>query len=251
MPQCALDHGYGVVRGSNILLCLILWRRTMHPSRRVTVRLSTLSISFLAIGIGQQCSAGALDVQVIDADSRAIADVAVYAVPSKPERQHSDPRPTAIMDQQHNAFVPHVLIVQTGTLVDFPNNDTVSHHVYSFSEAKTFELGLYKGDAHPPVSFDRPGIVVLGCNIHDSMLGYIVVVDTPHFARTEQDGHAALRDLPPGEYTVHVWTPRARPKDLPKEVVAQIGADTKNVVFRIEGKLLREHDDASLTWERY
>jgi plastocyanin len=223
----------------------------MLTSRPLTVGLPSLPIYLLAIGIGQQCSAGTLDVQVIDADSHAIADVAVYAVPSKPERQPSGTRPTAVMDQQHNAFVPHMLIVQTGTLVDFPNNDTVSHHVYSFSEAKTFELGLYKGDPHPPVRFDRPGVVVLGCNIHDSMLGYIVVVDTPHFARTEQSGHAELRDLPPGEYTVHVWTPRARPKDLPQQVVAQIGPDTHNVVFRIVGKLLHEHDDTSLTWERY
>ncbi len=73
----------------------------------------------------------------------------------------------------------------------------MSHHVYSFSEAKTFELALYKGNAHPPLVFDRPGVVVLGCNIHDSMLGYILVVDTPHFASTDAAGALSL-DEPAG-----------------------------------------------------
>ena len=89
------------------------------------------------------------------------------------------------MDQAKNAFVPICWSCRPGTSVLFPNNDAVSHQVYSFSEAKTFELGLYKGNVYPPLQFDKPGVVVLGCNIHDGMLGYIVVVDTPYFALTD------------------------------------------------------------------
>lgn len=226
----------------------------MRAYRQIGLVPRCLPIFAVALGVSWQCRAGSLDVQVVDSDNRPIPGVAVYAVPSKPGQRAAAPAPpTAVMDQEHTAFVPHVLIVQTGTLVDFPNNDIVSHHVYSFSKAKTFELGLYKGDAHPPILFDHPGLVVLGCNIHDSMLGYILVVDTPHFAQTMQTGHARLADLPSGEYTVHVWTERARPKDLPDEVVAHVGSEMTNVAFRIEGKLQPAHDhgDSSLTWERY
>ncbi len=86
---------------------------------------------------------------------------------------HPSPRPgqKAIMDQRNLAFVPDVLVVQTGTAVDFPNSDQVRHQVYSFSDAKTFQLALYAGRAHAPVVFNRAGLVTLGCNIHDSMLG--------------------------------------------------------------------------------
>jgi len=100
-----------------------------------------------------------------------------------------------------------VLIVQTGTLVEFPNSDNVRHQVYSFSPAKKFELPLYGGTEAPPVVFDKPGVVVLGCNIHDWMIGYIYVSETPFFAKTDAAGTAAVNDLPPGEYSVRLWHP--------------------------------------------
>ena len=109
------------------------------------------------------------------------------------------------MDQRNLMFVPEVLVVQTGTAVDFPNSDQVRHQVYSFSGAKTFQLALYAGRAHAPVVFDRVGLVTLGCNIHDSMLGYIYVTDSPWYGLTGADGMLRLRDLAPGEYTVRIW----------------------------------------------
>ncbi len=225
----------------------------MRTSPRAALGFRRVPIYAVAFGIAWSCRAGTLDVQVVDADGHPIPGVAVYAVPTSPELSTRASPSTATMDQQHNAFVPHMLIVQTGTLVDFPNNDTVSHHVYSFSDAKTFELGLYKGDAHPPLLFDHPGVVVLGCNIHDSMLGYILVVDTPYFARTAPTGRAELETVKAGRYAVHVWTPRARPKDLPDSITAAVGAGDTKVEFRIAGKLLPDHDqsNAGLTWERY
>ena len=143
-------------------------------------------------------AAGTLHVKVVDDRGEPVERVAVYAVasdPCAPRRRagYDDAAARATMDQAHNAFVPHMLIVQAGTSVLFPNSDIVSHHVYSFSPTKTFELPLYKGNAHPPLLFEKPGLVVLGCNIHDSMLGYILVVDTPHFALTDAQRRARAR----------------------------------------------------------
>jgi hypothetical protein len=111
----------------------------------------------------------------------------------------------ALMDQRNLRFVPDVLIVQTGTAVTFPNSDQVRHHVYSFSTAKKFELSLYAGKPSAPVVFDHPGLVTLGCNIHDNMLGYVWVTDSPWYGRTDREGRLVLRDLPAGEYNVRVW----------------------------------------------
>ena len=111
------------------------------------------------------------------------------------------------MDQKNLEFLPRVLVVAAGTRVEFPNNDSVSHQVYSFSAAKRFQLPLYKGEIHPPVTFDQPGLVVLGCNIHDSMVGYIYVTDAPYFGVTETTGGLRLEGLPAGDYRLSIWSP--------------------------------------------
>lgn len=114
---------------------------------------------------------------------------------------------SAVMDQRNSTFSPGVLPVQVGTSVSFPNSDQVQHQVYSFSTPKPFELPLYSGTPAAPVLFDRPGVVVVGCNIHDWMIGYIVVLDTPHFGKSGADGVVRL-DAPPGRYTLRVWHSR-------------------------------------------
>ena len=112
--------------------------------------------------------------------------------------------------QQGRMFVPQVTIVQTGTAVSFPNLDSVRHHVYSFSPIKPFELKLYSGTPSAPVVFDRAGTAVLGCNIHDRMSAWVVVVDTPHFAKTDAAGQARL-DVPDGEHLLRAWHPMQEP----------------------------------------
>ena len=92
-------------------------------------------------------------------------------------------------------------------IVSLPNSDDVRHHVYSFSFPNNFELKLYHGEQNKPISFDDAGVVVLVCNIHDGMLGYLQVVDTPWFAKTELDGLASVDQNPPGDYTLQVWHP--------------------------------------------
>lgn len=111
---------------------------------------------------------------------------------------------TSEMDQRDMQFEPHVLAVRAGTSVRFPNSDNIRHQVYSFSRARTFELPLYSGQPGSPVRFDTPGVVELGCNIHDWMLGYIVVVDTPYFAITGKDGMVSIQ-APAGKYRLQVW----------------------------------------------
>ena len=120
----------------------------------------------------------------------------------------SSSRAVAVMDQRDSTFVPGVLVVQAGTTVSFPNSDTVQHQVYSFSPAKPFERPLYEGTPLEPVLFDRPGVVVVGCNIHDWMIGYIVVVPSPHFGKTDAQGKVRL-DVPAGRYEMQVWHSRA------------------------------------------
>lgn len=128
-----------------------------------------------------------------------------------------------VIDQRDKAFVPAITVIQVGTEIAFPNNDSTSHHVYSFSKPNSFELPLYKGDLHRPVKFESPGIATLGCNIHDFMVGYVVVVDTPWFGQTAADGRLDLAGVPPGQYHVIAWSPRldrARFQDLGAVTVA-------------------------------
>jgi plastocyanin len=144
----------------------------------------------------------------------------------------------AIMDQQDKEFVPYVLPIQTGTTVYFPNHDNLRHQVYSISPAKKFQLPLYKRTPPSPVLFDRPGVVVLGCNIHDWMIAYIYVMDTPYFAKTKEDGKAEIGDLPPGAYEVRLWHPlmKGAPESTAQRVAAAPGDGTAHdheLSFRI------------------
>ncbi|MDC6170578.1 methylamine utilization protein [Paucibacter sp. XJ19-41] len=132
---------------------------------------------------------------------------AVVAVELRAQTSRAAPGAKAEMAQRERQFQPHVLVVQTGTAVNFPNFDTVRHHVYSFSPVKTFDIKLYSGTPAEPVLFDKPGIATLGCNIHDKMSAHIVVVDTPLFAKTDAQGLLKL-DLPAGEHNLKVWHPR-------------------------------------------
>lgn len=174
--------------------------------RHRTSRASLLLILLLPLP-----SAAGLLALVTDTNGQPVADAVVYATPrgGRPAPPPGAPTERVAMDQRNREFMPYVLAVQTGTPVYFPNSDNIRHHVYSFSPAKTFELPLYQGTPAAPVVFDKPGAVALGCNIHDWMVGYIYVVDTPWFAKTADNGNAGLA-LPGGEYDIRVWHPRLK-----------------------------------------
>ena len=176
-------------------------------------------------------SAASVSGTVTDAGGAAVADAVVYALAlgAKPP---GAPR-TAIMDQVNKEYLPLVVPVQVGAGVTFPNKDNIRHHVYSFSAAKVFELKLYSGTPPKAVVFDKPGPVVLGCNIHDWMVGYIYVVDTPYFAKTGKNGLARLEGLAAGGYQLRVWHPymKAEPPSLSLNL-ADGAAETAS--FRLE-----------------
>ncbi len=144
-----------------------------------------------------------LEVTIKDAKGAAVEDAVVWAMPKPgpaPVRRQG-----AAVGQKDKTFIPFVTVVQTGTAVQFPNRDPIRHHVYSFSPPKVFEIKLYAGTPVAPIVFDKPGEVVLGCNIHDHMLAYIYVVDTPYFAKTGKEGGARLESLPAGDYELLMW----------------------------------------------
>lgn len=115
----------------------------------------------------------------------------------------------ADMDQRDVQFAPHVLAVRTGTEISFPNSDHIRHQVYSFSTPKRFELRLYGGTPSDPVLFDKSGVVVLGCNVHDNMLGYVYVTDDGWFGVSNDKGSLSLDQVPAGHYAVTLWHPEA------------------------------------------
>jgi plastocyanin len=150
-------------------------------------------------------------VHVEAPDGRGAAGIVVIV---RQVGQAQPARPVnAVMDQIALAFKPDILVIPVGSSVQFPNGDSVSHQVYSFSAAKKFQLPLYRGKPYPPMRFDQTGVVTLGCNIHDYMLGFIVVTDAPYFGMTDASGNFVVAELQAGDYDVSLWHPRARDND--------------------------------------
>jgi plastocyanin len=111
------------------------------------------------------------------------------------------------MSQENIEFHPFVLLAPVGATVSFPNFDSVRHHVYSFSPAKKFELKLFGREEHRTVTFDRPGVVAVGCNIHDRMSAYIYVTDTPYVAKSDSHGRVVIHNAPDGAVSMKIWQP--------------------------------------------
>jgi len=168
-----------------------------------------IALTWLGLGPGGSLGhAGDLIVAIADRAGEPVPEVAITAAALAPRPGARAPMPEpAIMDQRNLAFVPQLLVVGVGAEVQFPNNDSVSHQVYSFSPAKRFQLPLYKGAQHRPVNFDKAGLVVLGCNIHDQMVGYIYVTDAGYYGKSDAQGILHLSNLPAGDYTLTWWSP--------------------------------------------
>jgi plastocyanin len=169
---------------------------------------------------------GTLTVTVKQRDDRPLIGAVITLEPQSMALPPAQPT-KAIMDQVNLAFVPDVLVIPLHSSVQFPNSDAISHQVYSFSNARKFQLPLYRGKPYPPVVFDQPGVITLGCNIHDNMLAYILVTNAPFFGRTDNDGAWTAPSLPEGSYQLRVWHPLLNePKDLERIVQAGAGRDT-------------------------
>jgi len=166
------------------------------------------------------CVAGTLSIQVKSPDLKPLSNAIVWYISNdKSKTQPNYNNETIyIMDQQNKQFAPYVLAVPRGGKVTFPNSDSIKHHVYSFSAAKPFELKLYQGASHQPLVFDKPGVVELGCNIHDWMLGYILVADSSVIAKTNSLGQTSLL-LPDAAGILYIWHPRFKQKNQPQQYI--------------------------------
>jgi plastocyanin len=180
-------------------------------------------------------AAGEVTAHVVDKKGEPVEDAVVLAYPAA---GGAAPKKAAVVDvdQVDKEFVPHVSAVPVGTRIRFPNYDQIRHHVYSFSPAKSFEIPLYKGVPADPIVFDKPGVVTLGCNIHDWMQGYVLVTDAPHFAVTGEDGTAKLTGLPAGGARLRVWHPNLKGKPEATEQSIQLDDAGQELTFRIDRK---------------
>ncbi|WP_431260238.1 methylamine utilization protein [Roseateles chitinivorans] len=177
----------------------------MSPFRSAPLSMTAAMLSGVLLS-ATAAHAADWTIQVRDADGAPVPNAAV-AVELKGQPARPATGVVAQMAQRDRQFQPQLLVVQTGTAVNFPNFDTVRHHVYSFSPTKKFELKLYSGTPSEPVVFDKPGVAQLGCNIHDRMSAHIVVVDTPAFGITDAKGEVRL-NLPPGDHRLRLWASR-------------------------------------------
>jgi plastocyanin len=176
--------------------------------------------------------AATLVINVRGVDGHALPGAVVTVRPVDAPAHKAAPV-RAVMDQVNTAFAPDLLVVPVGSTVEFPNSDSVSHQIYSFSPAKRFQLPLYRGKPYPPVHFDQAGVVTLGCNIHDQMLAYLVVTDAPWFGRTDAQG-AWSAEVPRGRYRVSLWHPRLRDSEADLERELTVGeADRADLTLRL------------------
>jgi plastocyanin len=192
-----------------------------------------------------------LEVKYVTVDGKAIDGAVVVIRNANPAAALAKPM-AATMDQINRSFTPHVLIVPTGSSVAFANSDVVSHQVYSFSATKKFQLPLYKGKAPSPIMFETPGVVTVGCNIHDQMSAYVFVVDAQHFGRTDKAGTWSVADVPPGDYQMKVWHPRSREMRALVEQSIKVSASGSSITLREPQALkLRPVAQVPANWDAY
>lgn len=193
---------------------------------RALLAVGVSAFAVLTLAAPPAAHAAELEVAVHDLGDAPLQDAVVYAEPVGSPAAMSHEVAHARIDQVNKEFVPLVTVVRTNTEVSFPNSDNFRHSIYSFSQPKSFTTKLYSGKQAPPVLFDKPGLVVLGCNIHDMMAAWVVIVDTPYFTKTGANGTGLLKGLEPGDYRVSVWYPG--PQFQPSTSQVHVAADGVN-----------------------
>jgi len=180
----------------------------IHRFIRVGLALTSLCLTYAA-------AAGVVSVSVKTPSGAAATDTVVILDPldTAVPKNHGP----AVIDQIDKHFKPMVSVIRAGTTVDLPNSDSIRHEVYSVSPPHPFKIKLYASSHHEQVTFDKPGLLILGCNIHDSMVAFVVVVDTPYFAKILDKGTVTW-DLPAGHYRLRVWHPKLRTPIAPREI---------------------------------
>jgi plastocyanin len=184
-------------------LCLCAWALVLRAQEgAVTIKVTVLSSS-----AGKKAGADSSNVVVWLAPLEPAADPGSSARPSRPAPQ---------VAQINKNFEPHLLVIQTGAAVEFPNKDPFLHNVFSLFDGKRFDLGFYEAGSSKKVHFDRPGVSFLFCNIHPEMSAAVVAVDTPYFGISDRSGRVTIPGVPDGHYQLNVWYERSLPEELKK-----------------------------------
>lgn len=181
-------------------------------------------ISTILLSFSLSVQSADTSITVLDKENNALHNIVVELQSDTFDSMQPSNKPV-IMQQLEQQFVPHVLAVSKRSVVEFPDSDTVKHHVYSFSPVKTFEIAIYKQSVSREITLEQAGVVELGCNIHDWMLGYIYVAQSPVFTQTDVSGQARFAEPVAGVFSnqaaranikVKIWHPRLSPADIAK-----------------------------------
>ncbi len=191
------------------------YRRTVvetfpRPSSAGLAAATALATLFLS---SQSAVATSFTAQISDDTGHPLPSAVVTLTPSGGGSVAVAPAPglmNTFIDQKDETFIPYVVAIMRGGTVTFRNSDTTRHHVYTFSPIHPFEFILKPGDISAPQRFDKPGIAAIGCNIHDQMIAYVFISDTPLTAVTDANGHAMIADVPAGTYQAQVWYPQMK-----------------------------------------
>jgi plastocyanin len=196
--------------GSLVAFCAYAWASAAAADAQTSAVTAEVSVSRPAAGghqhgiTGRRVDESQVVVWLTPLDGPAPKDPAASAALAKaPE-----------LVQRNKSFEPHVIVVQVGSLIQFPNKDPFFHNIFSMYDGKRFDLGLYEAGTSRSVRFDRPGVSFLFCNIHAEMSAVVVVVDTPYFAMSDRTGHLSIPNVPDGRYQIHVWYERSLPENL-------------------------------------
>jgi plastocyanin len=193
-------------------------------------------LTAVLFAFGEPASATNFTADVVDQDNRPVMNAVITLVP---ETKLSMPAASTklaaekTIDQKNETFLPLVTIVPKGGHIVFANNDQTTHQVYSFSAAKQFEITLARGEKSPPIAFDVAGVAALGCNIHDHMIAYAFVTESPWTALSSSDGKAVIADVPGGNYQVQVWHPKFPPGRQPPSLHASLTGDTTHMAINV------------------
>ena len=207
------------------------------PRKLPRLKASIYFLGLMAFNTFAQASSGLAHMEFVTTDihGEPLQHVVVSLHPLGEAGTKGPATTISIMDQRYLQFAPSVLALQTGTTVKFPNEDDVRHHVYSFSHPNAFELKLYHGENGATHTFEHTGVVVLGCNIHDGMVGYLRVVDSPYFSTSSQAGELSIENIPSGEYELQIWHPDIGMKLVRKSITVKPGKNHLEMKVAVEG----------------
>jgi plastocyanin len=190
----------------------------------------------LLLLVNGPAAATSFAARVIDQDNKPVANAVITIVADGKTALAAATRldPARVVDQRDETFIPLVTILPRAGRVVFANNDKTKHQVYSFSPIKQFEITLAQGEKSPSFAFDKAGVAVLGCNIHDHMIAYVFVSDSPWTALTGADGRTVIADVPPGNYDIQVWHPQLPPGTAAPEESVVLSGETTEFATRLK-----------------